>query len=292
MSSGERPPILVVGATGRIGSAVVEELLDVGSVVRTLTRRAEAEATPPEGVEVFTGDLTEPATLEPALQGVDTVFLVWTARPATAPAVIERLAANVRRVVFLSAPHRTAHPFFQQPNPMATLYADIERRISKSGLQWTFIRPGMLASNALHWWAPTIRSGGVIRWPYAAAETAPIDDRDVAAVAAKTLHEEGHAGGDYVLTGPEALSQAEQVRTIGDVLGRHVPFEEVTPDEFRQDTAGTWPPAAVDMLLAAWGATIGTPVYVTPTVADVLGTPARSFRQWATDNAAAFTEEA
>ncbi len=290
MSSTERSPILVVGATGRTGSAVVDELLDAGLPVRTLTRRAEAGSGFPSGVEVVSGDLAEPATLDPALQGVDTVFLVWTAPPVTAPAVIDRLAAHVRRVVFLSAPHQTRHPFFQQPNPMATLYADIERRIAGSGLEWTFLRPGMLASNALHWWAPTIRAGGAIRWPYAAAETAPIDDRDVAAVAAKTLHEEGHAGGDYVLTGPQALGQAEQVRIIGDVLGRRIPFEEVAPDEFRKDTEGTWPPAVVDMLLGAWGATIGTPAYVTTTVADILGTPARSFRQWATDHAAAFAE--
>ena len=72
---------------------------------------------------------------------------------------------------------------------------------------------------------------------------------------------------------------------------RQVPFEELSPDEFRNETAGTWPPAAVEMLLAAWGATIGTPAPVTTTVADVLGTPARTFRQWATDNAA-FTDVA
>lgn len=56
-----------------------------------------------------------------------------------------------------------------------------------------------------------MRAGGVVRWPYGAAETAPVDDRDVAAVVARTLDQDGHAGGDYVLTGPESLSQAEQV---------------------------------------------------------------------------------
>ena len=290
MSSTERPPILIVGATGRTGSAVVEELLNADVTIRTLARRADAGVTMPAGIEVVTGDLAEPASLAPALRGVDTVFLVWTAPPATAPAVIERLAAQVRRVVFLSAPHQTPHPFFQQPNPMAALYADIEQRITSSGLEWTFIRPGMLASNALHWWAPTIRTGGAIRWPYAAAETAPIDDHDVAAVTATSLYEEGHAGGDYVLTGSEALSQAEQVRIIGDVLGRQIPFEEVAPDEFRKETEGSWPQPVVDMLLDAWGATIGTPAHVTTAVADILGRPARSFRQWVASNATAFTE--
>jgi hypothetical protein len=79
------------------------------------------------------------------------------------------------------------------------------------------------------------------------------------------------------------------VRIIGEVVGRPVRFEELTPDEFRSETAATWPAPVVDMLLGAWRATMHTPAYVTTTVADVLGTPARTFRQWAVDNAGAFT---
>ena len=95
-------------------------------------------------------------------------------------------------------------------------------------------------------------SGGLTALP-----NGTVDDRDVAAVAARTLYQDGHAGGDYVLTGPESLSQAEQVSIIGDVLGRRIRFEELSPDEFRSETEGSWPRPVVDMLLAAWGATIG-----------------------------------
>jgi len=281
-------PVLVTGATGQIGHLVVDQLVDAGVPVRALTRGSEVVPLP--SVEVVMGDLTVPESLDAALDGVSAVFLVWTAPPSTAAAVVERLATHARRVVFLSAPHQTRHPFFQQPNPMATLYADIERRIAATGLEWTFIRPGMFASNALHWWAPAIRADGVIRWPYGGAETAPVDERDVAAVAARALHRDGHAGGDYVLTGSESLSQAEQVRIIGEVLGRPTTFEELSPDEFRRETEGSWPPAVVDMLLAAWGATMGHPAYVTSTVHDILGSPPRSFRQWVADNAAAFLD--
>jgi len=105
---------------------------------------------------------------------------------------------------------------------------------------------------------------------------------------ARALYEDGHAGGDYVLTGPESLSQAEQVSIIGDVLGRRIQFEELSPDEFRNETAESWPRPAVDMLLAAWGATTGRPAFVTSTVFDVLGRPPRTFRQWVADHAAAF----
>jgi uncharacterized protein YbjT (DUF2867 family) len=280
-------PVLVTGATGRVGRAVVDELLDAGVPVRALTRRP-ATAGLPATVEVVSGDLTVPDSLDSVLQGVGAVFLVWTAPPDTAATVVERLASHTRRVVFLSAPHQTPHPFFQQPNPMARFYLDVERLIVATGLESTFIRPGMFASNAQFWWGPAIREGDVVRWPYGAAETAPIDERDVAAVAGRAPYEEGHTGGDYVLTGPESLSQAEQVKVIGAVLGRQIRFEELSPEEFRRETAGTWPGPVVEMLLAAWGATIGRPAFVTSTVADVVGAPARTFRQWVSDHADTF----
>jgi uncharacterized protein YbjT (DUF2867 family) len=283
-------PVLVIGATGRLGRAVLDLLVDADVPVRALTHRSEATTTLPADVDAVPGDLTLPESLDAALQDAGAVFLVWTAPPESAPAVVERLAAHTRHVVFLSAPHQTPHPFFQQPNPMAAMHAEIERLLAATGVETTIIRPGMLASNALSWWAAAIRAGGVVRWPYGDAETAPVDDRDVAAVAARTLYQKGHAGGDYVLTGPEALGQAEQVRIIGEVIGRSITFEELSPDEFRRETEGSWPRPVVDMLLDAWGATMGTPAYVTSTVSDILGS-ARSFRQWATDHAAAFTED-
>jgi uncharacterized protein YbjT (DUF2867 family) len=173
---------------------------------------------------------------------------------------------------------------------MAVLHADIERLLAASGVELTIIRPGMLASNVLSWWAATIRAGGVVRWPYGAIETAPVDDRDVAAVAAWALSQDGHVGGDYVLTGPESLSQAGQVRIIGEVIGRRITFEELSPEEFRRQTGEGWPRPMVDMLLDAWAATMGRPAFVTSTVADIVGS-ARSFRQWAADHAAAFLED-
>ena len=77
---------------------------------------------------------------------------------------------------------------------------------------------------------------------------------------------------------------------IGGVLGRQIRFEELSPDEFRRETAGRWPRPVVDMLLAAWGATIGRPAFVTSTVSDVVGAPPRTFRQWVADHADAFRE--
>ena len=115
------------------------------------------------------------------------------------------------------------------------MFEQIERLIETSGLQWTFLRPGMFAANALHWWAPQIRVGDLVRWPYLAAPTAPVDERDIAAVAIRALCEDGHAGAEYVLSGPQSLSQFEQVSAIGRVIGRSLRIEEISPDEARRE---------------------------------------------------------
>jgi uncharacterized protein YbjT (DUF2867 family) len=285
------PTILVTGATGRIGRLVVDELLRTGVRVRALTRHPERAALPSDA-EIVRGDFADPSSLDTALDGVDAAFLVWTAPIEHAPAVVARLTApsagRARRVVYLSAPHQTPHPFFQQPNPLRAMHAEVERLLANATPNHVVLRPGMFASNALHWWAPQLRRGDVVRWPYGDAETAPIDERDVAAVAAHVLLETVVARGDYVLTGPVSLSQADQVRAIGNAIGRSLHFEELTPDEFRRETAGTWPPHIADMLLSAWHATLGHRAFVTSAVAEITGSPARSVERWAADNAGAF----
>jgi uncharacterized protein YbjT (DUF2867 family) len=281
-------PILITGATGRIGGMVVDQLVEAGVPVRALTRDP-ARASLPAVVEVVGGDFMVPESLDEPLRDTSAVFLVWTLPYAAAPAAIERIARYAPRIVLLSAPYRTPHPFFQQPNPMATLHAAIEQLIADAALMSTVVRPGMFASNVLHWWAPAIRAGQPVRWPYAAVETAPVDDRDVAAVAARVLCRDSHVGCDYVLTGPQSLTQADQVRIIGAAVGREVAFEELSPEEFRDATAGLWPSQVVEMLLAAWAAAVGHPAYVTGAIADVLGRPAGRLHQWAVANAEAFT---
>jgi len=279
--------ILIIGATGTVGSQVVSQLSAAGVQVRAMARNPDAAQLPPQ-VEVVRGDLTVPETLDGCLDGIDTVFLVWVAPPATVAPALERIAKHARRIVFLSAPLKTAHPLFQQPNPARALGERIERLIETSGLQWTFLRPGMLAANARVWWAPQIRGGDVVRWPYLAVPTAPIDERDIAAVAVRALCEEGHAGAEYVITGPESLSQFEQVATIGRVIGRSLRIEEISPDEARREWLTIMPLSVVNMLLDAWAAATGQPAFVTSTVAEITGTPARTFREWATDHAAEF----
>ena len=277
--------VLVIGAAGNVGRQVVHQLPAAGAQVRALTHHTQPTGLPPH-VEVVRGDLTQPATLEAPLQGIDAVFLVWVVPPATIAPALERIAKHARRIVFLSAPYKTAHPFFQQPNPQQAVAARIERLIEDSGLEWTFLRPGMFAANALRWWAPQIRAGAPVRWPYLSVATAPIDERDIAAVAVRALCEEGHAGAEYVMTGPQSLSQAEQIDTIGSVIGRSIRAEEISPDDARREL--DMPPPVVNMLLDAWAAAAGLPALVTPAVAEITGVPARAFPEWAASHAAEF----
>ena len=127
-------PILVFGATGSVGGQVVERLVDAGARVRALVRRPD-------------------------------LVLLWTAPPATAAAVVARLAARVPRIVLLSSPHQTPHPFFQQRNPLARFHAELDALVMGAGVEWTILRPGMFASNTIGWWAEAIRQGDVVRWP-------------------------------------------------------------------------------------------------------------------------------
>ncbi len=280
--------ILVIGGAGTVGHELLSQLQVIGAPVRVLTRNPDAARLPPQ-IELVRGDLTQPETLDGCLDGIDRVFLVWTAPPCTVTPVLERIAKQAQRIVFLSSPHKTAHPFFQkpQPNPSAMLHKQVERLIETLGLEWTFLRPGMFAGNALFWWAPQIRAGDVVRWPYLDAPTAPIDERDIAAVAVRALCEERHIGAEYLLTGPQSLSQSEQISIIGRVIGRSLRIEEISPDEARCEFS-FWPASVASMLLDAWAAAIGQPALVTSTVEEITGTPARTFLGWAAAHAAHF----
>lgn len=275
--------IFVTGATGNVGRQVVSQLARTGVRVRALSRNPQA-ARLPDGVEVVRGDPSKPETLDGRLAGVDAVFLVWRSLTAEAiPALLDRISRHARRIVFLSS-SAVRDDMEQQTNPIARVHAEIEQSIRKSGLEWTFLRPGGFSANALSWWAPQIRAGNVVRRPYGAAASVPIHERDIAAVAVPALTVDGHAGATYVLTGPQALTHSEQVRAIGEAIGRLLRFEEIPPHGAREEMLSAMPPVIVDLLLDAWARMATEPALVTATAAEITGAPARTFREWAIDH--------
>jgi uncharacterized protein YbjT (DUF2867 family) len=272
---------LVTGATGRVGRHVVASLAEAGHGVRALVRDAGAAALP-GGVEAVQGDLTSPGAVERAAQGMDGVYLMWPGLPVD-HRIVDALARNVRHVVYLStdvtdlADGETATSFHQE----------IERLIRRSGLGWTFVRAIDFAANTLAW-AGQVRQG-VVRWPYGNAARSLIHERDIADVAVQALTAPGHHGAAYVITGPESITHREQVRVIGEVIGREVRWEELPPEIAREELTAAWGDAAfVQARLKAWGRFAEEPERVTGTVERLLGRPARTFREWAEDHAADF----
>jgi len=280
-------PILVTGASGHVGGAVLRQLAGHGHSLRAMSRNPAALRVPQDVVPVR-GDLMSPETLDPVLADVDRVFLVWLGPLAAAGPAIERIAAHANHVVLLTSPHQTSHPFFQQPNALRAVHAGVERLIVDSGLRWTFLRPAPFALNCVYWWGDQVRAGDVVRWTYPDAETAPIHEHDIASVAIRALTEDGHADVDYFMTGPEALTQRRQVEILGGVIGRRLRFEELSRDAGKALMTVTMPPSVADMLLDAYAAAVGLPALVTQTVGRVTGTPARTYAQWASDHADQF----
>jgi uncharacterized protein YbjT (DUF2867 family) len=274
--------ILITGATGNVGRHVVSELRDSGAAVRMLLRPS---ANPPPGVDVARGDLSVPASLDTALDGVDAAFLVWPLGTAEgAPAVLDAIARRAQRIVYLSS--LGVHDDVErQADPINQFHADIERLIERSGLEWTFLRSAGFATNTLAW-AEQIRAGDVVRWPYAAAARSLIHERDIAAVAARALAGNGHGGTIHRLTGPGVLTQAEQVAAIGEAIGHPLRFEEISPEEMRRQVlADGWPAAMVDAMLDGWAKLVTDPEPVTSAVPEITGVPGRTYREWASDHA-------
>ncbi|MFD1544340.1 NAD(P)H-binding protein [Nonomuraea guangzhouensis] len=276
--------ILVTGATGNVGKHVVSQLAGAGLPVRALVRDP-GRAQLPEGVEAVKGDLTVPETLEPALKDVESVFLIWPGFAAeTAAPVVKAIAAHARRVVYLSADVEDL-----ADGEEATLFhQEVERLIRHTRMSWTFLRPGGFAANTLGW-ADQIRQG-VVHWPYGEARRALIHEKDIAAVAVHVLTSAGHGGARYALSGPDQLSQAEQARIIGEVVGREVRWAELPLAAAREQLLAAWGDARfVDGALAGWGAFVDTPERITDTVPKLLGRPALTFREWAADHVADFS---
>ncbi|MYT31378.1 NAD(P)H-binding protein [Streptomyces sp. SID8354] len=284
--------ILVTGATGNVGRWVTAELVAAEAYeVHAMTRRPDTADLPP-GVEVVRGDLADAAGLEVALEGVDAVFLMWpfhSSEPAAA--VVDAIGRHARRVVFLSSVsvRDDADPDAQS-HAVGRWHRAVEQRIERSGLEWTHVRPSTFAANTL-WWADQIRSGDTVRGAYGALPMALLHEADIAAVAARALTEDGHAKAAYTPTGPEVLTQAEQVRTIGEVLGRPLHWEELSRDAARRRLLADdgFPDSFVDPLLDGYAQMLTAPrPVVTDTVEAVTGAPARTYRDWVADHAADF----
>lgn len=273
--------ILVTGAAGNVGANVVRQLLDAGENVRVITRNP-GDRSFPDGVEVVPGDLTRQETLPVALHGVDRAFL-FPVFDGVDGFLEEARQADLRHVVLLSSASVTLPP----PGWIGEVHLRLEKAVAASGLPWSYVRPEAFATNDLAW-KHQIANGGVVRAAYGNAATAPIDPRDIAAVAVRALLDR-RVGEAYVLTGPESLTQIDRVRIIAETLGRPLRFEEQPREEFRKELLLRGMPAPVaDHFLEGLAARDGETAPVLPTVEKVTGRPAVTYAQWVAGRAADF----
>ena len=277
--------ILVTGATGNIGREVVRQLSERMHRVAAVTRDP-VRAHFPAWAKVVQADPSRPETLDEALEGVEALLLSPRAvNGASAPLLQRARDKGVRRVVVLSA---ITVEYGGGYKAFADEFRAIEEVAKASDLQWTFLRSAPYAANALVW-AEQIRGTGSVKAAFAEAAMAPVHERDVASAAVLALTDAVHAGQAYAITGPQLLTQREQVQLIGDAIGHAVAFEEVSPDRARGAMMARGLPADVpDRMLGYLAACLEKPGPVTATLSRLLGRAPLSFLQWAAEHAAAF----
>lgn len=276
--------ILVTGATGAVGRHLVATLIARGASVRALTRKPD-DANLPEGVEVVASDLADASTFGAHLfEGVDRVF-VFPAR-GVETFLDAAIAADIHRFTVLSSLAAAIEFPRDRGSASQVHHSAVEAAVTERTDAWTILRPGTFANNLLTW-AWQIRSGAPIRAPYLASAQAPVHEYDIAEAAAQTLLTDDHIGATIPITGPQALTRAEQVAAIGAAIGREISLVEITPEQFRAETAQFIPEPIMKMLLDYWSDTLTVPDQVRP-VTSVTGRPGRTLAEWATDHRADF----
>ncbi|MFD8388096.1 SDR family oxidoreductase [Streptomyces sp. NPDC059680] len=265
--------ILVTGASGNVGSALLARLAADGVPARAAYRDPRTTAQVIEsGGHAVTLDLAVPDTLAPALDGIDTVFLVGATGPAQTTHeinMVDAARAAGTRVVKLSVWRAD-----EGLSPIARLHRPVEQELVTSGLPWTILRPNFYLQNFLR--QPSIRTAGEFSLPLINAPVSFVDVGDIARVAARVLTTEGHDGRVHDLTGPEALTYTEVAEEFSRVLGRPVRYVGLSDDEARAAMLrrGT-PEFHADALIeVARAYRDGGAETVTLTVPDLTGRPA------------------
>jgi uncharacterized protein YbjT (DUF2867 family) len=272
--------ILVTGATGTIGGHVARLLAERGVPFRAMSRN------PADLPNAVRADFTDPTSLAAAVADVDAVFLVTVPPVPSADhdvaLVAAARAAGVGKIVKLSA-IGTGEQF--EGTTVGWWHLAAEQAIEESGLAWTVLRPPSFASNFL-WYRDLIREEEPVPDMYGEARQPIIDPRDVAAVAVEALLTSTHDGRRYDLTGPALLTFAEQAAILERVLDRPV---KTMPVGLHAAVADMPEETAAPIVTGVGWARAGGAAYLTEHVSRILGRPAGTFEQWATDHREPFT---
>jgi len=272
---------LVTGGTGTIGRLVVRGLIEHRIPVRVLSRTTPGEL--PPGVTHVAADLT--GQLPPdVFRDVDQLFL-FPADGDLAPALKQAAADGVQHVVVLSSLAAAGEKERDLESESGLHHRRVEDAVRATGLPATILRPGNFATNLL-FWASSIRYTGGVDGPYPTSAQTLVHEADIADAAVAALTDPRHRGGVIPLTGPQALTQVEQLDTIAAALGRDLTYRQVSPEEYTATMTRWVSPGIVAMLLRYWSETVTEPEVPRPAAA--LVGRARTLAEWASDHVADF----
>ena len=277
--------ILVIGATGTIGTQLVTQLSGAGYPVRALTRNLDKAAKFKGGIEIVAGDLDDEESLVKAMYGVERFFLITANTRQDRNALAAAIKAGATHVVKIS----TQEAGWSSVQGHGHWHKEREDLIRASGLKWTFLRPSMYMSFALTW-AKSIQTDNAIYAAGGQGEIGSVDPWDVAAVAKAALTAPGHENAAYELTGPELLSLDDMAAVLSKVTDR--PIRRVAITEAGQGEIFAkmgLPPYVVAGLVETFSLIrAGRFAYLTEDIERVTGAPARTFEMWAREHAAPF----
>ena len=279
--------ILIIGATGTVGSEVVKQLVESGHKVRVLVRDPAKVKHLGKAVEVIKGDLEKPETLVPAFANTDKAFVLSTGPQLLAMetnAFHAAKKAGVKHIVKLSGRHVNAD--FMVGTALSQWHAGSEQSLQTIGIPWTILRPQAFASNFLMW---LDRKQSGIFLPVGDGKDSFIDPRDIAAVAVKLLTTSGHGGRIYEITSSEFLDFHQTTQKISSAIGKKVSYTDIPEQVMREGLlASGLPVASAESMLVYFSAVKNGKMFApTSAVEDILGRPPRSFDEWARDNAGA-----
>ncbi|MFI5695617.1 NAD(P)H-binding protein [Kribbella sp. NPDC051586] len=270
--------ILVTGATGNAGGAVVQSLAAQGIPGRALIR---SETSLPTGIEPAYGDLNRPDTFVDALAGVTGMFLL-SGYDRLDELLTNAARAGVRKVVVLSSSSLDG----EVTNAVAAYHHATEEAVRAAGLDWTFLRPNSFMSNTLRW-LDQLRAGDEVRVQFPDVPVSTIHPRDIADVAVRSL-QGSHNGEVLRLTGPVALTPVEQVAILGEGIGRKLTAYPMSRSETHDALFAAMPEPYAAAIESFFGDGTVDETSVNDTVAKVTGQPARTLQTWVRENAALF----
>ncbi|KOU35064.1 SDR family oxidoreductase [Streptomyces sp. WM6378] len=279
--------IVVTGATGNVGRTLAGLLAEAGKETVAVSRRPQLTGLP-AGVRHVRADVGDSASMRPALEGADALFVLLGGElnsRGESPGALLNVAeeAGVERVVLLSSQINSTRPQALSH----TRLREFEAAVRASALDFTILRPSGFASNAFAWAEP-VRTKRTVFAPFGDVALPVIDPADIAAVAAAALLEDGHTGLTYELTGPEAISPRRQAAVISEALGEAVTFVELSREDAHAHMARFMPQEVIDGTLDILGVPLPAEQEISPDVEKVLHRPANPFGKWVARNLPAF----